>query len=285
MAQLRDRMVSDFRIGNYSPSTADEYLRCVRNFAGHYMRCPSKLGRDDIRRFLEHLLVVRRLGPSGIKGYVAALKFLYGRTLGRPEVVAWIPWPKIRSALPVVLDPAEVKELLSALEPPVFRALLVTTYATGLRISEGCSLRVEDLDSRRGVIRVRGKGGRERHVPLSERLLDVLRRYYVRERPKGPWLFPRAGGDRHVSPDQVRQALKQAVARTPITKRVSPHVLRHSFATHLLEAGTDLRIIQALLGHASIRTTVRYTRVSTRLIRQTKDLLEDTEVARRCARV
>jgi integrase/recombinase XerD len=279
MAQLRDRMVSDFRIGNYSPSTADEYLRCVRDFAGHYMRCPSELGREDIRRFLEHLLVVRRLGPSGIKGYVAALKFLYGRTLGRPEVVAWIPWPKIRSALPVVLDPGEVKKLLSVIEPPLFRALFVTTYATGIRISEACSLRIENLDSRRGVIRVRGKGGRDRYVPLGKRLLDVLRRYYVRERPKGPWLFPRTGDGRHVSPDQARRVMERAVAKAAITKRVSPHVLRHSFATHLLEAGTDLRIIQALLGHASIRTTVRYTRVSTRLIRQTKDLLEDTVVA------
>jgi site-specific recombinase XerD len=278
MSQLRDRMVSDFRLGNYSPKTAKEYLRGVRHFAAHYMRSPETLGKEEVRGFFDHLLVVRGLGPSGVKGYVAALKFLYTRTLDRPEVVAWIPWPKVRSELPVVLDPAEVKAFLLAVDAPLYRALILTTYTTGMRISEVCSLRIDDLDGERGVIRVRGKGGRDRYVPLRGKLLDALRRYYARERPKGPWLFL-GRGNRHVSPDQVRGAMKKAVRKTSIRKKVTPHVLRHSFATHILEAGEDLRVIQALLGHASIRTTVRYTRVSTRLIKGSVDPLEIVEKA------
>lgn len=277
MGQLRNQMISDFALGNYSPRTAKEYLRCVRNFTGHYMRCPSLLGKEEVRGFLHHLLAVRRMNPPSLKGYVAALKFLYTRTLGRPEVVAWIPYPKIHSELPVVLDPAEVKEILVAIEPPLFRALFVATYATGIRISEACALTIEDLDSRRGVIRIRGKGGRDRYVPLRQKLLDVLRRYYRCHRPKGVWLFPGAKSDRHVSPDQARAVLRKAVRKTSVKKRVTPHVLRHSFATHLLEAGVELRVIQALLGHVSIRTTVRYARVSTKLIKGTIDPLEIIE--------
>jgi len=277
MGQLRDQMISIFALGNYSPRTAKEYLRCVRVFTAHYMRCPSQLGKQEVRGFLHHLLVVRRLKPPSIKGYVASLKFLYARTLQRPEVVAWIPYPKVHSKLPAVLDPAEVKEILMAVEPPLFRALFVTTYATALRVSEVCALRIEDLDSRRGVIRIRGKGGRDRYVPLRAKLLDVLRRYYRCHRPKGVWLFPAARSDRHVSPEQARTALRKAVRKTSIKKHVTPHVLRHSCATHLLEAGVELRVIQALLGHASIRTTVRYTRVSTRLIKGTIDPLEIIE--------
>lgn len=273
MSQLRDRMISDFQLANHKERTVQEYLRCVRNFSAHYMRCPSQLGKTEVRGFLQHLLVVRRMPPPGLKGYIAALKFLYTRTLERPEVVAWIPWPKVRSKIPVVLDPAEIRELLLAIDPPLFRALCVTLYATGIRISEACSLRIEDLDSRRGVIRIRGKGDRERYVALGKKLLHVLRRYYHRERPKGPCLFPRPGTEVPVSPDQVRRRIRNAVEKAAIRKRVTPHVLRHSMATHLLEAGTDLRVIQALLGHASIRTTTRYTHVSARLIRRTVDPL------------
>ena len=277
MEQLRDKMISNFALGNYSPRTAKEYLRCVRIFTAHYMRCPSQLGKEEVRGFLHHLLAVRGMNPPSIKSYVASLKFLYTYTLERPEVVAWIPYPKVHSKLPAVLDPAEVKEILVAIEPPLFRALFVTTYATALRVSEVCSLAIEDLDSRRGVIRIRGKGGRERYVPLREKLLHVLRRYYRCHQPKGTWLFPAAKSDRHVSPDRARAALHKAVRRTSVKKHVTPHVLRHSCATHLLEAGVELRVIQALLGHASIRTTVRYTRVSTRLIKGTIDPLEIIE--------
>jgi len=273
MSQLRDKMISDFQLGNYSDRTAEEYLRCVRNFAAHYMRCPSTLGKEEVRGFLQHLLCVKRLTPSGIKGYVAALKFLYTRTLSRPEVVAWVPWPRIRSRLPVVLTPEEIREFLLAIDSPLCRAICVTMYATGARVSEACSIRIEDLDSRRHVIRIRGKGSRDRYVALGENLLHVLRRYYARERPRGPLLFPRPGENRPVSGDQVRRQIQAALRKTSIVKRVTPHVLRHSMATHLLEAGTDLRVIQGLLGHSSIRTTVRYTRVSAKLICETVDPL------------
>lgn len=275
MSQLRERMLTDFGLANHKPSTQKEYSRCIRNFAAHYMRSPSELGKVEVRGFLHHLLVVRRMEPPGLKGYVAALKFLYTHTLERPEVVAWIPWPKVRSELPVVLDPAEVKEILLAIEPSLFRALFFTVYATGLRISEACSIRIDDLDSRRGVIRIRGKGGRDRYVPLREKLLATLRRYYRSERPKGPWLFPRRGTvDSHVTPNRARTLLRKAVEKTSVKKRVTPHILRHSCATHLLDAGVELRVIQALLGHASIRTTVRYTRVSTKLLKKSVDPLD-----------
>jgi site-specific recombinase XerD len=277
MGQLRDKMISDFELANYSLNTRRDYLRCVRQFAGHFMRSPGELGKPEVRSFLLHLLRVRKIAPPSLKMHIAALKFLYGRTLERPEVVAWIPWPRVRSRLPEVLDPKEVGKILAAIGPRVCRALFVTVYATGLRISEVCSLRIEDLDSKRGVIRIRGKGNRERFVPLRERLLSVLRRYYLVERPRGPWLFPHPSGDGHMNSDRAARTLHKATLSAGVTKHVTPHVLRHSAATHLLEAGTDLRVIQAILGHASIRTTARYTRVSTRLLRGAKDPLEILE--------
>jgi site-specific recombinase XerD len=274
MGQLRDKMVSDLELGNYSPLTVLEYARCVRKFAAHYMRSPAELGEAEVRGFLLHMHKVRGVSLSRLKMYVAALKFFYARTLQRPEVSAWIPWPKVRSKLPAVLEPEEVRRVLAKIEPPLYRTLFVTMYATGVRISEACKLRVEDLDSRRGVIRIRGKGGRERYVPLSDRLLPILRRHYQRERLRSPWLFPRTDGRGAVVPHQARRALAKALRTTSLGKRVTPHTLRHSFATHLLEAGTDLRVIQALLGHASIRTTTRYTRVSKEFIRRSADPLE-----------
>jgi site-specific recombinase XerD len=280
MEQLRDRMVADLELRAYKPSTQREYLRCACNFAAHYMRSPEVLGEPEVRGFLLHMLRVKKVTPASLKMYVASLKFLYAHTLRRPQIVAWIPWPKVRTTLPEVLSGTEVKAVLEAIEPLKIRALFTTAYGAGLRIREACSLHIDDIDSRRGVIRIRdGKRGRDRYVMLGSRLLDVLRRYYARERPEGPWLFPAKTPDTPLRPDGPRKILKQAVKACGLKKKATPHTLRHSFATHLLEAGTDIRVVQVLLGHASIRTTARYLHVSTHHVARTKSPLDlmDTE--------
>ena len=214
MGQLRDRMVEDLDLRSYSEGTKETYLGCVRFYAAHYMRPPEELGRDDVRRFLLHMRMVRKVAPTTLRTYVAALKFLYAHTLERPEVVAGIPWPRVKKTLPVVLSPDEVQEVLAAIEPLRFRVLFITAYATGLRISEACSLKIEDIDSRRGVIRIRdGKRGRDRYVMLGDQLLVLLRAYFAKERPRGPWLFPYHDAGTHIPTYQSRRILKRSLAK------------------------------------------------------------------------
>jgi len=184
--------------------------------------------------------------------------------------VAAIPWPKVAHGLPVILSGSELLRLLEGIDSVKYRAIVMTTYGCGLRISEVCSVKTEDIDSQRMVIRVDGKGGRERYVQLPERVLFLLRKYWVAERPKKPWLFPGEQPGCCVSAAAVRYHLAASAKKAELTKRVTPHALRHSFATHLLELGTDVRVIQMLLGHRSIRTTVRYTRVTNKLIASIK---------------
>jgi site-specific recombinase XerD len=285
MGQLRDRMLSDLELRGYSPSTMEQYLACVRIFTAHYMRSPAELGEDEVRGVLLYLRKVKKVSPPRINTFTAALKFVYKRTLRRPEVVANIPWPKIQKTLPVVLTPDEVKQVLDAIEPVKYRTLFVTAYAAGLRITEACSLEIDDIDSGRGVIRVRrGKRGRDRYAMLGDALLAALRHYFKEERPQGPWLFPYRDPGSHVPPYQARRVLRRSLEKSCIEKRVTPHTLRHCFATHLLEYGTDLRVIQALLGHTTIRTTAHYAHVTTRHVRGTKsplDLLGDEETGSR----
>ncbi|MCO5166413.1 MAG: site-specific integrase [Planctomycetes bacterium] len=268
-------MVSDLELANYSARTIKEYTRCADTFVAHYMRVPAELGETEVRCFLLHLHKIRGVGPESLKMFVAALKFLYARTLQRPEVVETIPWPRVPKSLPVVLSGTEVEQLLAAIESLRHRAILSTAYGGGLRISEACRLTCADLDSKRMVLRVReGKGKKDRYIMLSERLLLLLREYWKAAKPGRERLFPGDGADGFVSYGAVRHALRRAVEACGLTKRVTPHVLRHSFATHLLESGADLRTVQAVLGHASIRTTVRYTHVSTRHIAASKSPLD-----------
>jgi len=203
--------------------------------------------------------------PSKQKTHWAAIKFLYSKTLGRPEEVVDIPWPKMRQRLPDIPSAEEVAALLGAVENVAVRVVAMAAYGAGLRIAEACSLQARDIDAQRGLIHVRdGKRGRDRYVVLPERLLLCLREYWRATRPYGEYLFAAKRPDRHLSPDMVRRSLKDAASRVGLTKNVTPHVLRHAFATHLLENGTDIRVIQVLLGHSSIRSTARYTRVSKR---------------------
>lgn len=275
MGTLRERMETDLQLRNYRPATQELYLHCATQLAKHYWRSPSELGADEVRRYLVHLGRVRGRSPSTLKVYTAALKFLYEVTLDRPEVVASIGWPRVASKLPEVLSGAEVEKLIAAIGSLKYRALASTLYGAGLRVSEGCRLEIGDLDSQRMVIHVRdGKGGRDRYSMLSSRLLEQLREYWRAERPPRPLVFPGSRPGRAVSPEAVRKALRRAAVDCGITKKVSPHILRHSFATHLHDTGVDIRTIQVLLGHRSIRTTQLYSQVSRRAIARTTSPLD-----------
>jgi site-specific recombinase XerD len=239
------------------------------------MRSPTELSEGEVRGFLLHLQDEGQVKPSTVRVYVAALKFLYTVTLGRPEVVEHLRGPKIPRKVPEILSGSEVKALFEAVVSVKYRAVLITTYAAGLRISEVCRLRTHDIDSKRMVIHVReGKGGDSRYAMLSPRLLLVLRAYWKQIRPAGPYLFPSSRADRPIGRKTIQGAISRAVARIGLDKHVTPHVLRHSFATHLLESGTDIRTIQVLLGHRSIQSTQLYAQVSTRHIQRTRSPLD-----------
>ena len=279
MGQLRDQMDGDLRLRGCSSGTRYHYLRCARSFAAHYGKSPAVLGEAEIRAFLLHLIQEQQAKPATVRMYVAALKFLYAITLRQPDAVARIPWPQVPEHLPDILTAAEIVELLQAVHSLKHRVILMIAYGAGLRISEACSLEVGDIDSQRMVIHVRdGKGAKDRYVMLSERLLAVLREYWRLTKPQGSFLFPGKRGTPHLHPNSVQRMLKKLVAARGLSKRVTPHVLRHCFATHLLEAGTDVRTIQQLLGHSSIRTTARYTHISTRQIGQTRSPLDDLDL-------
>jgi site-specific recombinase XerD len=266
MGELYRNMLADLRRKNYAIQTRDEYLRCARHFVAHFMRPATEMGREQVVEYLRW----RALGgasPSVLKMHLAGISFLYRVTLNRPQEVLGIGWPKIRSALPQILSKSEIEQVFGAVTSLWCRTLLLTAYGTGARISEACALRVGDIDSDRRLIRIeRGKGGKDRNVMLGQGVLEALRTYWRAVRPPGPYLFPGGKPGRPTTPRTVRDNLAAAVARLGLTKKVTPHSLRHAFATHLLEAGTDLRVIQVLLGHSSIRTTVRYTHVSARHI-------------------
>ena len=276
MGSTSDRMRAELELRRYSPSTQKEYLRCARHFVAHYMRPAEELGEAEVRGFLLHLVRVRKAGEATHKMFVAALRFLYTHVLGRPEVLPAAPWPRMKRPLPVVLAGSEVESLLAAVESVKYRAILMAAYGGGLRVAEACALRPRDVDSTRMLIHVRdGKRGRDRYVMLSTRLLAALRAYWREARPpRDGSLFPGAKPGSHLSPSTVRAVLKKAARAAGVEKRTTPHVLRHSFATHLLESGTDLRVIQVLLGHGSIRTTARYTHVSAEHVGRTKSPLD-----------
>jgi integrase/recombinase XerD len=262
MGEIYDRMVGDLKLKNYAPSTQRNYLLYARCFVRYHMRSPARMGEREIRDYLLSQ-ALRQVSPAVLKMHVASLRFLYGVTLRRPEEVAWLDWPKVPRHLPDVLSREEVEALLAAVQPLLHRAIVMTAYGAGLRIREACKLQTADIDSKRRLIHVRdGKRGRDRYVMLSPRLLACLREYYRQTRPSGPYVFPGQKPTRPITPGPVSDAFKKALKHTGIKKRVTMHSLRHAFATHLLEAGTDIRVIQVLLGHGCIRTTATYAHVS-----------------------
>ena len=269
MGKLHDQMKEDLLLKAYSPHTQRAYLRCARHFASHYMRSPEEMGEQEVRDFLLHLVRDRQASPATLDMYVNALKFLYNVTLKRPEVVKELSHPKRPKTLPVILSPEEVLRIFAAIRSVKHKAIIATAYAAGLRISEVCGLRIVDIDSQRRRIHVRsGKGKKDRYVMLGESLLVLLRQYYQKVRPQGEYLFPGYKPQRPICTTAVSQVLRKVVRETGLAKKVSMHTLRHCFATHLLEAGTDIRILQVLLGHSSIRTTLRYTHITDRLVQK-----------------
>lgn len=276
MGKLRDQMEMDLRLRRYSKRTRTEYLRCMHNFTKFFMRSPDQMGEKEIRTFLVHLVEEQKVSASVQKMYIAGIKFFYANTLKRPEVVHHLSYPKVPKSLPDILSAQEVLALFDAIESVKYRAIMATAYASGMRISEVCNLHCRgDIDSQRMLIHIRsGKGAKDRYVMLSEHLLTFLREYFRQVRPSGIYLFPGQDPNQPISPSAVRSVFNKAVRSLGTPKHITPHCLRHAFATHLLEAGTDIRVIQVLLGHSSIRTTTRYTRVSNAHIGKTRSPLD-----------
>ena len=282
MGEIRDRMTADLTIGGYSEGTCEVYVNYARQYVEHFRRSPAEMGAEEVRAFLLHLVVERKVARETVRIARAALKFLYAVTLRRPVEVDWIPVPRHQKRLPEVLSGTEVAALLGAVRSLKYRTVLETMYAGGLRIAEACALRVEDVDAKRGVLRVRGKGDRERVTMLSTRLLEHLREYWREKRPgRGEdWLFPGMRPRHFLSPGAVRTVFNKAAREAGLRRRVTPHALRHSFATHLIELGVDVTVVQALLGHASLSTTEKYVHVSREQILRTRspfDLLGTDE--------
>jgi len=284
MTRLRQRMIDDMTLHGLKPKTIRAYVACVARFARHFGKSPQLLGPAEIRSYLLYLTHDRRVSSSTYNQALCALKFLYRITLGQNWGLEGLARCRRQTKLPVVLSLDEVTRFFQAITHLRHRAILMTAYAAGLRISEVLALRIDDIDSQRMVIRVRqGKGSKDRYVMLSPRLLALLREYWKAHcrrkvyRPS-PWLFPGNVPDRPLTDKPVYEACEEACRSAGLDKHVTVHTLRHSFATHLLEAGTDLRTIQILLGHRSLNTTARYLHVATAAMQSTRSPLDRLEL-------
>lgn len=256
-------MLEDMRLRNFSAETQRSYIHYMAEYAQYFKTPPDQLGPEAVREFQLYLTDERKLSPESVNCFTSAAKFLYTTTLELPWSAAHFQRSRVPERLPVVLSALEVSVFFQAIGILKHRAVLMTCYGAGLRISEAVSLKPSDIDSQRMVIRVeQGKGAKDRYVTLSPRLLTVLREYWRCQRPRGPWLFPAIKQHKHISPNTIQQVCREAAHLAGIDKRVTAHTLRHSFATHLLENGEDIRVIQVLLGHRRIDTTARYTQVT-----------------------
>lgn len=267
-------MLEELQRRNYSQATIRAYLRAVQQFAQHFQKSPDKLGRSELRSYQAYLLKERKLAVGSAVAHVAALRFFFIRTLKRYGFREDLPYPKRQRRLPKILSLDEVAQLINAAGNLMQRALLMTVYGTGMRRTEVSLLKISDIDSKRMMIRVEcGKGGVSRDLPLSPALLETLREYWRWKKPRS-YLFPGRAQDRPISDKTVWYACTEAARYAGITKHVTPHTLRHSWATHLLEAGTDLRTIQVLLGHSDLETTAKYLHLSLRHLQAVANPLE-----------
>ena len=274
MTELRTRMDNDMLVRGMAERTRETYLAAVARLARHYHRSPDQLSAAEVQAYLVHMLREEHLAWSTCNIAVQAFRFLSRTTLGRPDATFTIPGPKHRKTLPEILSPAEVRRLLEASTTRKQRVLLATTYAAGLRVSEVVRLRLQDIDAERMSLRVeQGKGGKDRYTLLSPRLLEELRAYWREYRPP-QWLFAARGAQRPLDVSTAQKFYYAAKGRAGITKQGGIHALRHAFATHLLEAGTDLHTIQRLLGHGDLRTTMRYFHLARQTILATPSPLE-----------
>jgi site-specific recombinase XerD len=273
LSPLRRRMIDDMTVRNLSPATQRSYIYAVTKFSRYFQRSPDRLGLEDVRAFQVYLVSTGISWPA-LNQTVCALRFFYGVTLGRGEIPERIAYAREPRKLPVVLNADEVVRFLEAVPSLKARTALTTAYAAGLRASEAVGLKVGEIDSGRMVIRIEhGKGGKDRYVMLSAQLLGILRTYWRLARPKY-WLFPGRDESKPIDVQVLHSACRSACAAAGLAKHVTVHTLRHSFATHLLESGTDIRIIQVLLGHNNLSTTARYTQVSNAVIGRTESPLD-----------
>jgi integrase/recombinase XerD len=283
MTHLRKMMLEELERRNYAQSTIHSYLRTVAEFSLHFHRPPNQLGPDHIRQYQAHLFGQRKLAPSTVTQRLAALRFFYIKTLRKPWSVTETPYPKKVQRLPIILSTEEVAQLIDSALTAFHRILLMTLYATGVRRAELARLKITDIDSRRMIIHIQGgKGRKDRDVMLSPTLLQALREYWrgLRRKPTD-WLFP--GGRWHtanhpITPKVVWNACEKAAQRAGIHKKIHPHTLRHCFATHLLEAGADLRTIQVLLGHRDLEETTIYLHLSQRHLNATASPLDSLKL-------
>ena len=277
MTPLRQRMIEDMQLRNLAPATQKNYIAHVAAFARFFGRSPEALDQEAVREYLLYLLNERKMSPDGVNQQSSALKFLYLITLEMP----WrdVDFPRVRRPhrLPVVLSHEEIVQFFDHVPSLRYRAALMMCYGAGLRVSEAVAVKVADIDSQRMLIRVeQGKGCKDRYTMLSPRLLEVLRVYWRAARPQ-LYLFPSWRTGRHLNAASLQQACRDAWLRSGLRKRITVHTLRHSFATHLLENGTDVRIIQVLLGHSLIETTARYTSVTPQLVGATLSPLDQLD--------
>jgi integrase/recombinase XerD len=274
MTPLRQRMIEDMQLRNYAAGTQRSYIHYVEDFANHYHVSPARLGLDEIRNYELYLIEERKLSPQSVNCFVSAVKFLYTVTLEMPWSEEHFPRLKVPEKLPVVLSASEVMEFFQCVGILKHRVVLMLCYGSGLRIEEAVSLKVGDIDSKRMLVAVRGgKRKKDRYTVLSGRLLLLLREYWKIQRPKD-WLFPAIKPGRHIQQGTIQQVCREACQMAGITKHVTPHTFRHSFATHLLEGGTDTRAIQVMLGHKRIDTTARYTAVTPQTVGRTRSPLD-----------
>ncbi|MGB2823968.1 MAG: site-specific tyrosine recombinase/integron integrase [Phycisphaerae bacterium] len=272
--QLRDKLREDMQIRNHSENTIRHYISLVGGFFEWFGKPPSQAARDDVRDFLLYMINDKGVVAGTYGQYRTALKFFFEITMGKPCVIERILTPKRAHPLPDVMSLDEVLTLLEAVQSYRNRVTLTVMYGAGLRITEACALSVGDIDSERMVIHVRnGKGRKDRYVMLPQMVLSLLRKYWRMAKPKD-YLFPGMKQGRHITPQNIRREFHKARRRAGLPSRYHPHTLRHSFATHLVDAGVDLEVVQALLGHTCISTTSIYARTSTKRIREVKSPLD-----------
>jgi integrase/recombinase XerD len=279
MTALRKRMIEDLQLKGYSPGTQDSYLQAVCKLARHYGKSPAELSQEELRHYFLHLAREQRCARGTLKIAISGIKFLFAVTLQKPWPVLGLIRAFKEQKLPVVLSRAEVRSVLGCVRAPVYRICLNTIYGCGLRISEGVAVQVADIDGQRKMLRVRGKGNKDRQVPLAEPTLEALRGFWKLHRST-PWLFPARLQPRASQEDgpidlaNLRYAFKAALEQSGVPKSATVHSLRHSYATHLLEAGVQLRLIQEILGHRSPTTTAIYTHLTAEVRAQVIDPLE-----------
>ena len=283
MTPLRKRMLEELQRRNYTPETARGYILAVKQFAQYFGKSPDLLGAEELRRFQLYLLTERKLAPATVELRMSALRFLYKKTLKRRDIdFDDMPFPKKPRKLPVILSPNEVVLVINAAWNLMHRTILMVLYGTGMRRTEARLLKVEDIDKERMIIRIRNaKRSRDRDVPLTPKLHKALRQYYQSKKPP-VYLFPTTWGhlgeEQPISDKTIWNVCRMAAKRAGITKKIGPHSLRHSYATHLVEAGTDLRTIQVLLGHARLEHTLIYLHLSRRHLQAAVNPLEQLDL-------